>query len=159
MLPASARHRWPRLSRVAVASDLVFLRSDLLLDSGRAAVQDAARSQREKDRPLRRRRRHQPRGVIDALEKSGVNPKDYTMVAIPGQQIQILYSLESGFVEAALMSPPHIFAAAKKGFNKLMDVGAMVEMPGGGLTAMVKTMQERPAEVRARHPRAASRQR
>ena len=54
-----------------------------------------------------------------ALEKSGFNPKDYTMVAIPGQQIQILYSLESGFVDAALMSPPHIFAAAKKGFNKL----------------------------------------
>jgi len=83
-----------------------------------------------------------------ALERSGINPKDYTMVAIPGQQLQILYSLESGFVEAALMSPPHIFAAAKKGFNKLMDVGAMVEMPGGGLTAMVKTVQERPAEVR-----------
>ena len=86
--------------------------------------------------------------LMIALEKSGANPKDYTMVAIPGQQLQILYSLESGFVEAALMSPPHIFAAAKKGFNKLMDVGAMVEMPGGGLTAMMKTVQERPAEVR-----------
>jgi ABC-type nitrate/sulfonate/bicarbonate transport system substrate-binding protein len=83
-----------------------------------------------------------------AMERSGFNPKDYTMVAIPGQQLQILYSLESGFVDAALMSPPHIFAAAKKGFNKLMDVGAMVEMPGGGLTAMVKTIQERPAETR-----------
>ncbi|HWH77761.1 MAG TPA: ABC transporter substrate-binding protein, partial [Candidatus Binatus sp.] len=83
-----------------------------------------------------------------ALERSGVSPKDYTMVAIPGQQIQILYSLESGFVDAALMSPPHIFAAAKKNFNKILDVGAMVEMPGGGLTAMVKTIQERPAEVR-----------
>ena len=29
-----------------------------------------------------------------------------------------------------------------------MDVGAMVEMPGGGLTAMVKTIQERPAETK-----------
>lgn len=86
--------------------------------------------------------------LLIALEKSGANPKDYVMVAIPGQQIQILYSLESGFVEAALMSPPHIFAAAKKGFNKLLDVGAMVEMPGGGLTAMVKTIQDRPAETR-----------
>ena len=83
-----------------------------------------------------------------ALEKSGVNPKDYAMVGIPGQQLQILYSLESGFVEAALMSPPHIFTAAKKGFHKLLDVGAMVEMPGGGLTAMVKTVQERSAEAR-----------
>jgi sulfonate transport system substrate-binding protein len=86
--------------------------------------------------------------LLIALEKSGANPKDFVMVAIPGQQIQILYSLESGFVEAALMSPPHIFAAAKKGFNKLLDVGAMVEMPGGGLTAMVKTLQDRPSETR-----------
>jgi ABC-type nitrate/sulfonate/bicarbonate transport system substrate-binding protein len=86
--------------------------------------------------------------LVIALEKSGFNAKDFIMVAIPGQQIQVLYSLESGFVDAALMSPPHSFAAAKKGFLKLMDVGAMVEMPGGGLTAMIKTVQERPAEVR-----------
>jgi ABC-type nitrate/sulfonate/bicarbonate transport system substrate-binding protein len=83
-----------------------------------------------------------------ALEKSGVNPKDYVMVGIPGQQLQVLYSLESGFVEAALLSPPHTFSAARKGFNKLLDVGAMVEMPGGGLTTLVKTIQSRPAEVK-----------
>jgi ABC-type nitrate/sulfonate/bicarbonate transport system substrate-binding protein len=86
--------------------------------------------------------------LVIALEKSGVSAKDYTMVAIPGQQLQILYSLESGFVDAALMSPPHIFAAAKKNFHKILDVGSMVEMPGGGLTAMAKTIQERPAEVK-----------
>jgi ABC-type nitrate/sulfonate/bicarbonate transport system substrate-binding protein len=83
-----------------------------------------------------------------ALEKSAASPKDYVMVGIPGQQLQVLYSLESGFVEAALLSPPHTFAAARKGYQKVMDVGAMVEMPGGGLTTMVKTMQERPAEVK-----------
>ena len=83
-----------------------------------------------------------------ALEKFGVNPKDYVMVGIPGQQLQVLYSVESGFVEAALLSPPHTFSAARKGFNKLLDVGAMVEMPGGGLTTMVKTIQSRPAEVK-----------
>ena len=94
-----------------------------------------------------------------ALEKSGFNPKDYTMVAIPGQQIQILYSLESGFVDAALMSPPHIFAAAKKGFNKLMDVGAMVEMPGGGLTGHGENNPGASGRNQAHHPRAASRQR
>lgn len=86
--------------------------------------------------------------LVIALEKSGANPKDYVMVGIPGQQAQVLYSLESGFVEAALLSPPHIFSAAKKGFNKLMDVGAMVEMPGGGLTTLIKTIQSRPAEVK-----------
>jgi ABC-type nitrate/sulfonate/bicarbonate transport system substrate-binding protein len=83
-----------------------------------------------------------------ALEKSAVNPKDYVMVGIPGQQLQVLYSLESSFVEAALLSPPHTFSAARKGFHKLMDVGAMVEMPGGGLTTLIKTIQSRPAEVK-----------
>jgi len=83
-----------------------------------------------------------------ALEKAGANPKDFVLVSIPGQQIQILYSLESGFVDGAMMSPPVTFGAQKKGFNKLLDVGAMVEMPGGGLTALVKTIQERPSETK-----------
>jgi ABC-type nitrate/sulfonate/bicarbonate transport system substrate-binding protein len=83
-----------------------------------------------------------------AVEKAGANPKDFVLVSIPGQQIQILYSLESGFVDGAMMSPPVTFGAQKKGFNKLLDVGAMVEMPGGGLTALVKTIQDRPAETR-----------
>lgn len=86
--------------------------------------------------------------LVIALEKIGANPKDYVMVGIPGQQIQLLYSLESGFVEGALVSPPVTFNAYKKGFNKLLDVGSMVEMPGGGLTALVKTIQTKPAEVK-----------
>jgi ABC-type nitrate/sulfonate/bicarbonate transport system substrate-binding protein len=86
--------------------------------------------------------------LMIALEKSGVNPKDYVMVGIPGQQAQVFYSLDSSFVEAALLSPPHMFIAARKGFNKLLDVGSMVEMPGGGLTTLVKTIQSRPAEVK-----------
>jgi ABC-type nitrate/sulfonate/bicarbonate transport system substrate-binding protein len=86
--------------------------------------------------------------LVIALEKLGAHPKDYVMVGIPGQQIQLLYSLESGFVEGALISPPVTFSAYKKGFNKLLDVGSMVEMPGGGLTALVKTIQIKPAEVK-----------
>src|SRR4029434_1611105 len=86
--------------------------------------------------------------LLIALEKSGFNPKDFVTVGIPGQQLQVLYSLESSFVEAALLSPPHTFSAARKGFNKLLDVGAMVEMPGGGLTTLIKTIQSRPAEVK-----------
>jgi ABC-type nitrate/sulfonate/bicarbonate transport system substrate-binding protein len=83
-----------------------------------------------------------------ALEKLGANPKDYVLVAIPGQQIQLLYSLESGYVDAAILSPPVTFGAQKKGFNKVLDIGSMVEMPGGGLTALAKTIQERPAETK-----------
>ena len=82
-----------------------------------------------------------------ALEKLGANPKDYTMVGIPGQQLQVYYSLESGFVDAALLSPPVTFSAAKKGYYKIIDVGAMVEMPGGGLTDD-QNDSARPAEVK-----------
>jgi ABC-type nitrate/sulfonate/bicarbonate transport system substrate-binding protein len=83
-----------------------------------------------------------------ALEKLGINPKDYVLVSIPGQQIQLLYSLDSGYVDAAILSPPVTFGGQKKGFNKLLDIGAMVEMAGGGLTALAKTIQERPAETK-----------
>ena len=83
-----------------------------------------------------------------ALEKLGVNPKDFVLVSIAGQQIQQLISLESGYVDAALLSPPVTFGAQKKGFYKVLDVGAMVEMPGGGLTTLAKTIQERPVETK-----------
>jgi len=83
-----------------------------------------------------------------AMEKLGVNPKDFVLVSIGGQQIQQLISLESGYVDAALLSPPVTFGAQKKGFNKVLDVGAMVDMPGGGLTTLVKTIHERPSETK-----------
>ena len=83
-----------------------------------------------------------------ALEKLGANPKDNVLVPIAGQQIQLLHSLESGFVDAAILSPPVTFGAQRKGFNKVLDIGAMVEMAGGGLTALAKTIQERPAETK-----------
>lgn len=86
--------------------------------------------------------------LVLALEKSGAVAKDYVMVGIPGQQNQLLFSLESGFVEGALISPPVTFSAQKKGFTKLLDVGSMVEMPGGGLTSLVKTIQTRPTETK-----------
>jgi ABC-type nitrate/sulfonate/bicarbonate transport system substrate-binding protein len=83
-----------------------------------------------------------------ALEKLGVNPKDFVLVTIAGQQIQQLISLESGYVDAALLSPPVTLGAQKKGFYKVLDVGGMVDMPGGGLTALAKTIQERPVETK-----------
>ena len=85
---------------------------------------------------------------VIALEKLGASPKDYTMVGIQGQEIQILYSLESGFVDAAVVAPPITFNTYKKGYNKLVDIGSMVEMPGGGLTTMVRTIQSKPAEAK-----------
>ena len=86
--------------------------------------------------------------LLLALEKLGVNPKDFVLVSIAGQQIQQLLSLESGYVDAAMLSPPVTLGAQKKGFYKVLDVGAMVDMPGGGLTTLARTIQERPVETK-----------
>ncbi len=84
--------------------------------------------------------------LIMALEKNGANPKDFVVVSVPS--IQILQSLESGFVDAAALPPPPMFFAQRRGFHKLLDIGAVVEMPAGGLTTLVKTIKGRPDEVK-----------
>jgi ABC-type nitrate/sulfonate/bicarbonate transport system substrate-binding protein len=53
-----------------------------------------------------------------AFAKLGANAKDYVLLAIPGQQIQLLHSLESGYIDAAMLSPPVTFGALKKASTK-----------------------------------------
>lgn len=79
-----------------------------------------------------------------ALERVGANPRDFVLVSIGGQQIQQLLALEAGYVDAAVLSPPVTLAAHKKNFPKVLDIGSMVEMPGGGLTTLLKTINEKP---------------
>jgi ABC-type nitrate/sulfonate/bicarbonate transport system substrate-binding protein len=81
-----------------------------------------------------------------ALEKSGIGPKDFVAVSVPGGQV--MQSLESGFVDAAALNPPTMFFAQRRGYIRLLDIGALVEMASGGLTAMVKTIRTRPDEVK-----------
>jgi ABC-type nitrate/sulfonate/bicarbonate transport system substrate-binding protein len=81
-----------------------------------------------------------------ALEKSGIGPKDFVAVSVPGGQL--VQSLESGFVDAAALNPPTMFFAQRRGYIRLLDIGSLVEMASGGLTAMVKTIRTRPDEVK-----------
>jgi ABC-type nitrate/sulfonate/bicarbonate transport system substrate-binding protein len=81
-----------------------------------------------------------------ALEKSGIGPKEYVAVSVPSAQL--VQALESRFVDAASLNPPFMFFAQRRGFAKLLDIGALVEMPSGGLTALVKTIKSRPDEVK-----------
>jgi len=81
-----------------------------------------------------------------ALEKSGIGPKDFVAVSVPGGQL--VQSLESGFVDAAALNPPTMFFAQRRGYVRLLDIGSLVEMASGGLTAMMKTIRTRPDEVK-----------
>ncbi len=60
----------------------------------------------------------------------------------------MLRSLESGFLDAASLNPPTLFLAQKKGFPNILDIGSLVEMPGGGLTVMIKDIKAKPDEVK-----------
>ena len=84
--------------------------------------------------------------MVVALEKRGLSPKDYVAVSVPGGQV--VQSLDSGFVDAATLNPPTMFFAQRRGFVRLLDVGSLVEMASGGLTAMTKTIRSRPDEVK-----------
>jgi ABC-type nitrate/sulfonate/bicarbonate transport system substrate-binding protein len=81
-----------------------------------------------------------------ALEKRGIGPKDYAAISVPGGQL--VQSLESGFVDAAALNPPTMFHAQQRGFVRLLDIGSLVEMASGGLTAMTRTIRNRPDEVK-----------
>jgi ABC-type nitrate/sulfonate/bicarbonate transport system substrate-binding protein len=81
-----------------------------------------------------------------ALEKRGMGPKDYVALSVPSGQL--IQSLESGFLDAAALNPPYMFFAQRRGYHRLLDIGALVEMPSGGLTALNKTIRTRPNEVK-----------
>jgi ABC-type nitrate/sulfonate/bicarbonate transport system substrate-binding protein len=84
--------------------------------------------------------------LIVAIEKLGLNPKDFIILTTP--TAELLRSLESGFVDAASLNPPTVFFAQRKGFHQVLDIGSLVEMPGGGLTTLIKTIRSKPDEVR-----------
>jgi len=81
-----------------------------------------------------------------ALEAAGENPKNFVYVVLGAAQM--LPALETGSVEAAMFSPPFDFYAKKKKFREVLDVGAKVKMPLGGLTTMLSTIRNRPDEVK-----------
>ena len=81
-----------------------------------------------------------------ALEKRGIGPKEYVAVSVPGGQL--VQSLESGFIDAAALNPPTMFFAQRRGYVRLLDIGSLVEMASGGLTAMTRTIKSRPDEVK-----------
>lgn len=84
--------------------------------------------------------------LVIALEKLGMSPKEFNILALP--PTEMLRSLETGFIDAASLNPPTLFMAQKKGFANILDIGSLVEMPGGGLTVLMKSINGKPDEVK-----------
>jgi NitT/TauT family transport system substrate-binding protein len=81
-----------------------------------------------------------------AFEGAGENPKNFIYLSLAAAQI--LPAIESGVIDAGILSPPFISYAQKKGLKEIFDVGSRVHMPFGGLTTMVSALQSRPDEVK-----------
>jgi ABC-type nitrate/sulfonate/bicarbonate transport system substrate-binding protein len=86
--------------------------------------------------------------LLLALEKAGQDSKAFAITPFTGVS-DMIQALEAGYLSAAMLQPPQLFYAASKGFKEILNVASMIEMPVGGLTAPVKTIQNRPQEVRA----------
>jgi NitT/TauT family transport system substrate-binding protein len=80
------------------------------------------------------------------LEAAGENPRDFVIVGLGAAQL--MSGLESGAIEAANFNPPFLYFAKRKGFRELLDVGAHAQMPLGGLTASITSIQNRAAELK-----------
>ena len=81
-----------------------------------------------------------------ALEAIGENPKDFVVVGLGAPQL--MSALESGSIESAQLNSPLNYQAKKKGFRELLDIGAHVQMPLGGLTASSAAIQNRTSELK-----------
>jgi ABC-type nitrate/sulfonate/bicarbonate transport system substrate-binding protein len=81
-----------------------------------------------------------------ALESVGENSKNFLYISITAAQT--MAALESGVIDAALLSPPYDFYAKKKGFREVLNAGSYARMPFGGLTVMISTLRNRSDELK-----------
>jgi len=83
-----------------------------------------------------------------ALKQIGLEPgKDVSVLQMSGNAASRFAVLESGVVEASLLSVPENIIALEKGFNELLFLGDVVEFPQNGFGTSDKRIRENPDEV------------
>jgi NitT/TauT family transport system substrate-binding protein len=86
--------------------------------------------------------------AMQALRHVGLEPgKDVSILPMGGTAAARLAVLESGAVDASLLSVPENFFAREKGFNELLFLGDVVEFAQSGFGATEKRIKENPDEV------------
>jgi NitT/TauT family transport system substrate-binding protein len=74
----------------------------------------------------------------------GMNPdKDVTILAIGGGA-NVWSAIQTGAVEAAILWPPFDVIATKLGMKKLLFVGDLISLPGGGVMAPEQVLKDNP---------------
>jgi NitT/TauT family transport system substrate-binding protein len=83
-----------------------------------------------------------------ALKQIGLEPgKDVSVLQMSGNAASRYAVLESGVVEASLLSVPENIVAQEKGYNELLFLGDVVEFPQNGFGTSEKRIRENGDEV------------
>ena len=83
-----------------------------------------------------------------ALKQIGLEPgKDVSVLQMSGNAASRYAVLESGVVDASLLSVPENIIAHEKGYNELLFLGDVVEFPQNGFGTSEKRIRENPDEV------------
>lgn len=86
--------------------------------------------------------------AVQALRHVGLEPgRDVSILPMGGTAAGRLAVLESGAVDASLLSVPENFFAREKGYNELLFLGDVVEFAQAGFGATDKRIRENPDEV------------
>jgi len=83
-----------------------------------------------------------------ALKQIGLEPgKDVSVLQMSGSAASRYAVLESGVVEASLLSVPENIIAVEKGYNELLFLGDVIEFPQNGFGTSDKRIREHPDDV------------
>ena len=83
-----------------------------------------------------------------ALKQIGLEPgKDVLVLQMSGNAASRYAVLESGIVDASLLSVPENIIAQEKGYHELLFLGDVVEFPQNGFGTSEKRIRENPDEV------------
>jgi ABC-type nitrate/sulfonate/bicarbonate transport system substrate-binding protein len=83
-----------------------------------------------------------------ALKQIGLEPgKDVAVLQMSGNAASRFAVLESGVVDASLLSVPENIVALEKGYHELLFLGDVIEFPQNGFGTSDKKIRENPDEV------------
>ena len=83
-----------------------------------------------------------------ALKQIGLEPgKDVSVLQMSGNAASRYAVLESGVVDASLLSVPENIIAREKGYHELLFLGDVVEFPQNGFGTSDKRIRENPDEI------------
>jgi NitT/TauT family transport system substrate-binding protein len=86
--------------------------------------------------------------AMEALRKYGLEPgKDVSILPMAGAAAGRFAILESGAVDASLLSAPENIMAQERGYNELIFLGDVVDYPQNGFGSSEKRIRENPDEV------------